>query len=47
MRERFLTWLKRPYADDMSAGGWFLFLGLLIVLSVLWGIILRHIKDAT
>lgn len=43
--ERFADWIKKPYSEDMSAGGWFLFLGLLIVLSVVWSLILRSLKE--
>lgn len=35
------AWLKRPYSDDMSAGGWFAFFGLVIVLSFLWSRVLK------
>jgi hypothetical protein len=39
----FKTWLSKPFDQDMNATHWFMFFGLLIVISVLWGIILRHI----
>lgn len=45
MFERFKSWLAHPYRDDMSATDWFLFFGLLIVISAAWGLILRKIKE--
>lgn len=43
---RLGQWLKRPYSDDMSAGGWFAFLGLIAVLAFLWTRVLRVITGA-
>lgn len=40
---RLGSWLKRPYSDDMSAAGWFAFLGLIAVLAYLWSRVLRAI----
>lgn len=31
--------------SEMDTLDWFLFLGLLIVLSIIWGFILRHITE--
>lgn len=42
---RIIAWAKKPYSDDMSLSGWFLFLGLLAVLTYLWTRILRAIAD--
>lgn len=42
---RFGEWLKKPYSDDMSVGGWFAFLGLLLVLSFLWTRVLRMVAS--
>lgn len=44
MWENFKDFLGRPYSDDMTALDWFWFLGLIIVLSALWAIILGHIR---
>jgi hypothetical protein len=44
MLERFRNWYQTPFRADMSALDWFLFVGLLIAISVAWNIILRHIK---
>lgn len=37
------TWLKKPYDDSMTVTGWFLFIGMLAVLTFLWTRILRAI----
>lgn len=42
----FKSWLAQPFSADMSAGGWFAFFGLLIVISVLWSFTLKHIREA-
>lgn len=39
------NFLGRPYHADMNALDWFLFLGLIIVLMVMWRIILKHIVE--
>lgn len=40
----FQSWLKQPFSPNMSAQQWFLFFGLLIVISVMWHMILRLIE---
>jgi hypothetical protein len=45
MVEKFKAWFAKPYDDNMSASGWFLFFGLLIVISVLWSLVIREIKE--
>lgn len=47
MWENFKAWLAQPFREDMDALGWFCFFGLVIVISALWAIILRHIREAT
>jgi len=42
---KFQEWLKRPYSEEMSVTGWFLFAGLLIVIGWLWSTIVRKIAD--
>ena len=37
-------WGKQPFSSDMDLGGWALFVGLLIALSILWGFVLRDVK---
>jgi hypothetical protein len=41
------NWFGQPFSPEMSGTGWFLFFGLLIIISALWAIILRHIRIAT
>lgn len=45
MWDHFKQWAQRPFSVDMTAGEWFLFIGLLIVIMVLWNIILYRITD--
>lgn len=42
--EKFTEWLKRPYSDEMSVVGWFMFFGLVMVITFLWSTILRKIE---
>ncbi len=46
MWAEFKNWLASPYHEHMSAAHWFFFLGLIIVLSAMWGLILRTMKEA-
>lgn len=41
------AWAAKPFSADMDALHWFLFLGLLIAMSVLWGLILSSIRRAS
>lgn len=43
--DRLKEWLKKPYSDDMSVGGWFAFLALLSILAWLWSRVLRVIAN--
>jgi hypothetical protein len=47
MWNEFKSWAKQPFSADMDALHWFYFFGLLIVISVLWGLVLRALRDAT
>ena len=38
------TW-KQPFRADMSSVDWFLFVGVLLIVMILWRIILRHITE--
>jgi hypothetical protein len=40
------AWWARPYSPDMNVQGWALFLGLMLVLVILWKIVLAYIEDA-
>jgi hypothetical protein len=44
MLNEFKTWLASPFQADMSALHWFFFVGLLIILLGLWGLVFRHIR---
>jgi hypothetical protein len=38
----YLSFYKQPFKSDMSVSGWFLFVGLMIVLLFAWGLILAE-----
>lgn len=38
------NWLKQPFVSTMSVTGWAAFMGLLIVLAIAWGFVLRELK---
>lgn len=45
MLSNFLEWWNQPFKGrEMDALGWFLFLGLLIIIMGLWAVILNHVK---
>ena len=46
MWENFKEFWAEPFQQDMDAVRWFMFLGLIIVILVLWNIIFYHIKEA-
>lgn len=39
------AWFDKPFSEDMSATKWFLFFGLLIVISALWALVLREVTE--
>lgn len=41
----FSQWLERPFDPQMSALNWFLFFGLLLLISFAWGFIIRKVVD--
>jgi hypothetical protein len=43
--EGLTTWLAQPFSQDQSAYRWFLFTGLIVVALILWGTILRDIRN--
>ncbi len=45
--DTFKTWLRQPFSADMDAFHWFLFFGLVIAISVLWGFALRTVAVVT
>ena len=46
LNHRFAAWLRKPYSDDMSVGGWFAFLAMVSILAFLWTRVLRLIGAA-
>ncbi len=44
MLGKYQAWLARPFQADMDALHWFLFIGLVIVVFILWGLVLRTIE---
>lgn len=45
MWEHFQEFMGRPFRSEMDAVDWFFFVGLLVVIMILWGIILRHVRE--
>lgn len=45
--DRFRNWLAQPFSTDMDALHWFLFFGLVIAISILWGFALRTVANVT
>ena len=39
------NWLKKPFAEDMDAGHWALFLGFAIIVSLAWRRVIALILD--
>lgn len=39
-------WWSQPFSTDMDALHWFYFVGLLLLIGVAWGYILRILKTA-
>lgn len=44
MWDYFKEWLSEPYQDDADAMHWFLFIGLIIVSTLAWTFILKHLR---
>jgi hypothetical protein len=40
------NFLDRPFGADMDFIDWFMFIGLILVIMIIWHIILRHIAEA-
>lgn len=43
--DAFLTWLKEPFQPSMSAGRWFLFYGLILIIAALWHFTMRALTN--
>jgi len=41
------AWWLQPFSADMNAMHWFYFVGLLLLIGVAWGTLLRFAKGAT
>jgi hypothetical protein len=41
---RMVAWVKKPFNTDMDAFHWFLFFGLIIIISFLWSRVLFYIN---
>jgi hypothetical protein len=39
------TWFGAPFSEDMNALHWFYFVGLLLLIGVAWGYVLRIMKS--
>ena len=44
MLSSFQSWLQSPFQGSMDALHWFLFIGLIIVSFVLWGMVMKVIE---
>ncbi len=44
--DEFRSYMAKPFSADMPASHWFLFLGMLIIIIMLWGMILNHLVNA-
>lgn len=43
MLQQFQMWFQQPFATNQDTWHWFLFIGLLLVIAGLWGIIFSYI----
>lgn len=41
------NWYKKPFDDEMDVKDWFLFIGMLTILGVVWNLILFNLKEFT
>lgn len=42
--ESLKTWARQPYDETMDLGRWFLFAGLLMVITIMWTMIFKELK---
>ena len=44
----FTDFLSRPWkgADEMSGTDWALFIGLILIILLFWGVVLAHLREA-
>lgn len=46
MWNNFVAFMAEPFKEDMDAINWFLFVGFILILLILWTIILKHVREA-
>lgn len=47
MWNNFTAFMAQPFkSDDMDAFDWFMFVGFILTLLILWAIILKHVREA-
>lgn len=39
------AWAAQPFSEDMDATSWALFVGFLVVLSILWALVIHRITE--
>lgn len=45
MWDNFKAWLNQPFDTGMNVVHWWAFVGLILVIFILWGIVMRHITE--
>ena len=40
---RIFNWVRHPFKSDMGAGGWVLFLGLILIAVFFWSRVMAHV----
>lgn len=43
--QNFQDWINQPFSATMSAPKWFAFVGLLLAIMMIWGVVLRHLTE--
>lgn len=46
MLENLKAWFSDPLNNGISAPKWFAFVGLMLIIAALWGLIIRQLKEA-
>lgn len=45
LKQEFKDFLKRPYSDDGNLFDWFLFIGMLTAMTILWTRVIKRLVD--
>jgi hypothetical protein len=45
MLDGLKTWYNAPYDEKMTATRWFLFVGFLMIIGIVWTVIIKHLTD--